>query len=78
MKCWKIGWNTVKWGNSGHFLFVFGSTQKPKTSILDSFLFIRNFPWIDVFCGQPLPGSDAWRPPVFQALSPYKISGQYL
>jgi hypothetical protein len=36
------------------------------------------FSFIDVICGHPLIGSSAWGPPVFQALSPYRISSQYL
>jgi hypothetical protein len=32
----------------------------------------------DVISGQSLVGSNAWCPPVFQALSPYQFSSQYL
>ncbi len=32
----------------------------------------------NVICGHSLVGSNSWGPPVFQALSPYQISSQYL
>ncbi len=47
-------------------------------SILHFFLVYFVFSKIHVICGQSPAGRYACGPPVFQALSPYQISGRYL